>query len=36
VSGTLYVDDASLVDFGALAPNANQVAALPYTYKIGP
>ncbi len=36
VSGTLYIDDASLVDFGTLLPNANQVAALPYTYKIGP
>ncbi len=32
VSGTLYVDDANLVDFNNLVPNANQVAALPYTY----
>jgi hypothetical protein len=34
VSGTLYVDDANLVAFGFLAPNANQVAALPYKYTI--
>jgi hypothetical protein len=35
VSGTLYVDDASLVDFGSLLPNGNQLAALPYTYTTG-
>ena len=34
VSGTLYVDDANLVDFGVLAPNGNQVAGLPYEYTI--
>jgi hypothetical protein len=34
VSGTLFVDDASLVVFGSLAPNANHVAALPYTYTV--
>jgi hypothetical protein len=34
VSGTLYVDDDSLALFGFLAPNANTVAAVPYTYKI--
>lgn len=33
-SGTLYVDDASLVDFGTFVANGNQVAALPYTYTI--
>ena len=35
VSGTLYVDDADLVQFGEVAPNGNQVAALPYEYKVG-
>jgi hypothetical protein len=35
VSGTLYVDDASLVDFGSLIPNGSQLAALPYTYTTG-
>jgi len=35
VSGTLYVDDASLVDFGSLVPDGSQLAALPYTYRIG-
>jgi hypothetical protein len=34
VSGNLYVDDANLVAFGFLAPNGNQVAALPYKYTI--
>ena len=34
VSGTLYVDDADLVEFGETAPNGNQVAALPYEYTI--
>jgi hypothetical protein len=34
VSGTLYVDDADLVSFGLLAPNANQLAAFPYEYTI--
>jgi len=35
VSGTLFVDDESLVDFGSLVADGNQLAALPYTYKIG-
>jgi hypothetical protein len=35
VSGTLYVDDASLVIFGSLIPNGNEVAAFPYSYKVG-
>ena len=35
VSGTLYVDDASLVIFGSLIPDGNEVAAFPYSYKIG-
>jgi hypothetical protein len=37
VSGTLYVDDVSLVllDFFPV-PNGNQVAAFPYTYTIAP
>ena len=36
VSGVLYLDDDSLYSlFGGLAPNANTVAAIPYTYKIG-
>lgn len=35
VSGTLYVDDADLVQFGETAPNGNQVAALPYRYTVG-
>jgi Subtilase family len=34
VSGTLYVDDADLVQFGETAPNGNQVAALPYEYTV--
>ena len=34
VSGTLYVDDANLIDFNTLVPNANQVAALPYSYTV--
>ena len=35
VTGTLYVDSlASFTVFG-ISPNANDVAALPYTYKIG-
>jgi len=35
VSGVLYVDDDSLFSlYGGLAPNANTVAAVPYTYKI--
>ena len=34
VSGTLYVDDDSLVLFGFLVPNANTVAAIPYSYKV--
>jgi len=34
-SGILYVDDDSLVLFGSfLAPNANTVAAIPYSYTI--
>jgi hypothetical protein len=35
VSGTLFVDDESLVDFDSLVPDANQLAAFPYSYKIG-
>jgi hypothetical protein len=34
LSGTLYIDDESLVDFGSLVPDGNQVAALPYSYRI--
>jgi hypothetical protein len=35
VSGVLYLDDDSLFSlFGGLAPNANTVAAIPYSYKI--
>jgi hypothetical protein len=34
VSGTLFVDDESLVDFGSLVADGNQVAALPYSYRI--
>jgi hypothetical protein len=33
-SGVLYVDDDSLVLFGFLVPNANTVAAIPYSYTI--
>ena len=35
VSGTLFVDDESLVNFGSLVPDGNQLAALPYTYRVG-
>jgi hypothetical protein len=35
LSGVLYLDDDSLVLFGFLVPNANTVAAIPYTYKTG-
>jgi hypothetical protein len=36
VSGVLYLDDDSLFSlYGTLAPNANTVAAIPYSYKIG-
>jgi hypothetical protein len=36
VSGVLYLDDDSLFSlFGGLAPNANTVAAIPYSYTIG-
>ena len=35
VTGTLYVDDASLVLFGGLVPNGNEVAAFPYSYTVG-
>ena len=35
VSGTLYLDDDSLVLFGGLFPNANTVAAIPYSYTVG-
>jgi hypothetical protein len=36
VTGTLYVDDANLIAFGvAYSPDADQVAALPYSYTIG-
>jgi hypothetical protein len=35
VSGVLYLDDDSLFSlFGGLSPNANTVAAIPYSYKI--
>jgi hypothetical protein len=34
VSGNLYLDDDSLFLFGGLAPNANTVAAIPYSYRI--
>ncbi len=34
VSGVLYLDDDSLIQFGAEAPNANTVAAIPYSYVI--
>jgi hypothetical protein len=36
VTGTLFLDDDSLFSlFGGLAPNANTVAAFPYSYTIG-
>lgn len=35
VTGTLFVDDADFVNTGFLAPNGNQVAALPYSYEVG-
>ena len=36
VTGTLYVDDMSLVDFDQFeVPNGNQVAAFPYSYTTG-
>jgi hypothetical protein len=36
VSGVLYLDDDSLYSlYGGLSPNANTVAAIPYTYRIG-
>lgn len=35
VRGTLYIDDANLLNAGILVPNGNQVAALPYSYTIG-
>lgn len=34
VAGTLYVDDANLLNVGLLVPNGNQVASLPYRYTI--
>jgi hypothetical protein len=34
VSGTLYVDDEQSFLLGGLAPNANQLAAIPYRYTI--
>jgi hypothetical protein len=34
VSGVVYLDDDSLALFGSLAPNANTVAAIPYSYTI--
>ena len=35
VSGTLYVDDLDDVELGLFFdPNANQVAAIPYTYTV--
>jgi len=33
-TGTLYVDDANVLNSGVPSPNGNQVAALPYTYKV--
>ncbi|HXW79582.1 MAG TPA: hypothetical protein VEJ84_08785, partial [Acidimicrobiales bacterium] len=37
VTGTLYVDDMSLVVFDEFpVPNGNQIAAFPYSYTIGP
>ena len=35
VSGTLYVDDTSLITYGALEPTGAAVAALPYQYTVG-
>jgi hypothetical protein len=36
VTGTLFLDDDSLFSlYGGLAPNANTVAAFPYSYTIG-
>ena len=35
VTGTLYVDDANLLDFNQYpVPNGNEVAALPYSYTV--
>jgi hypothetical protein len=34
VSGTLYVDDEQSFLLGGLAPNGNQLAAIPYRYTI--
>ena len=34
VSGTLYVDDESDIQFGFYEPNGDQVAAIPYQYTI--
>jgi hypothetical protein len=35
VTGTLYVDDANLLDFDFFpVPNGNEVAALPYSYSV--
>jgi hypothetical protein len=33
-SGVLYLDDDSLALFDSLVPNANTIAAIPYSYKI--
>jgi hypothetical protein len=35
VSNVLYLDDDSLALFGSLVPNANTVAAIPYSYVVG-
>ncbi|MBE7186885.1 hypothetical protein [Jatrophihabitans endophyticus] len=35
VTGTLYVDSLASFTYAGVSPNANEVAALPYTYKIG-
>ena len=36
LSGVLYLDDDSLFSlYGGLAPDANTVAAIPYSYKVG-
>jgi hypothetical protein len=34
VSGVLYLDDDSLFLLGGLVPNANTIAAIPYSYRI--
>jgi hypothetical protein len=36
VKGTLYVDDFVIGSFGPALPTGDQLAALPYSYKVGP